>query len=86
LLAGTQRPEVQVLLVHWLAEAQTAPFGVAQVLLVALQSPEVQTAVAAAQVPLCKPSLGMGWPAPKSASQLSALRLQWPEGSQSPSA
>jgi hypothetical protein len=81
LAEGTQWPLLQVSLVHSAALAQVTPSAAPQVLVVALQAPELHTAarVEAEQRPLCRPSLGMAAPAASFAWHVKLPRSQnWP--------
>ncbi|PZR12258.1 MAG: hypothetical protein DI536_15230 [Archangium gephyra] len=81
-VAATQCPETQALVVHCASAVQPALGAVPQVLVAGLHRPPAHTLAALAQVPSCAPSLGIGAPGARSASQVIALWLQceaWPQ-------
>ena len=67
----------QLLVTHWFAPVQPVPFATAQVLVVRLQSPLEQTALASEHVPVCRVSFGIAVPAGSSALQVKLDRSQY---------
>ncbi len=77
--AGTHEPlAAQALVVHWAELVHAVDSPVAQVLVVPLHAPLLQTALAlpAVQVPSCRPSLEIATPAASFAWQVKVVREQ----------